>query len=275
MRSHYADVNGLRLHYLEEGSGLPVLFLHGWPTNAQLWRKILPSVGKHRRAIALDLPGFGASDKPIDRRYDFKFYEDTLEGFREHLGVEKLGLAVHDLGGPVGLYWATRHAERVTDLAVLNTLVYPEFSLTLKLFMLALRTPGVRRFLTSPRGIAGAMRIGVQNKRCVNREVAALYQKPYESDDARKALLLSALGASVGGFHQIKNGLAEIKAPVRVVYGRKDRILPDVAETMRRLESSLPQAEFTALADTGHFLQEDAPEEVAELLAEFFSRHAA
>ena len=275
MESRYADVNGMRLHYLEEGEGSPVLLLHGWPTNAQLWRNILPAVGKHRRAIALDLPGFGASDKPVDRRYDFRFYEETLEGFREHLGVEQLGLAVHDLGGPVGLYWATRHPDRLTDLAVLNTLAYPDFSLALKVFMLSLRTPLVRRFLTSARGIKAAMRLGVEDKRCISPDVAAIYQRPYESDEARKALLLSALGASIGGFRRIEQGLAHIKVPVRIVYGRKDRILPDVSETMARLQDSFPQAEATELDDAGHFLQEDAPEEVAELLAEFFSRHAA
>lgn len=274
MESHYATVNGLRLHYLEAGSGPPVLFLHGWPTNAQLWREIIPVVGEHRRAIALDLPGFGASDKPIDRRYDFAFYERTLEGFREHLGVEKIGLAVHDLGGPVGLYWATRHPERVIDLAVLNTLVFPEFSWAVKAFMLALRTPIVRRYLTSAAGLRAAMRLGVHDKRRITPEVAALYQSPYESDQARKALLLSALGASLGGFRRIEKGLSRLDVPIRVVYGRRDRILPDVATTMQRLATILPQAEVTELADAGHFLQEDAPGEVARLLAAFFSKNA-
>ena len=79
IESRFVTVDSLCLHYLECGSGPPVLLLHGWPTSSFLWRNILPAIGATHRAIALDLPGFGQSDKPLDASYSFRFFERILE----------------------------------------------------------------------------------------------------------------------------------------------------------------------------------------------------
>ena len=79
--SHHLNANSLDLHYLEAGKGDPILLLHGFPTSSHLYRNILPELGKTHRAIALDLPGYGLSDKPLDVAYDYDLYADTLTGF--------------------------------------------------------------------------------------------------------------------------------------------------------------------------------------------------
>lgn len=270
--SKFVSVGGRKLHYLEAGSGPPVLLLHGWPTNAQLWRRTLGPLSGKRRAIALDLPGFGKSDKPTDVRYSFRFFDEVLTGFLEAVGVEKTGLAVHDLGGPIGLHWAIKNPARITDLAVLNTLVFPETSWAVKLFVAATFVPGVREYISSPKGVRGAMRFGVQDKSKITPEIAALYSDPYEPRDARKALLKAGHGLAPKGLAETARGLSSLKVPVRLVYGEADRILPDVAKTMTRLKGIWPDAELTKLRDCGHFLQEDAGEEVARLLTGFFGR---
>lgn len=270
--SKHVEVRGMRLHYLEAGSGPPVLLLHGWPTHAQLWRNTLPALAASRRAIALDLPGFGQSAKPVEVRYTFRFFEDTLTGFLEALGIERTGLVVHDLGGPVGLYWAVRHLERLSELAILNTLVFPELSWAVKLFVAATFMPGVRSYLSSPGGVRATMRFGVHDKARMTPEVAGLYAAPYEEKEARRALLLAAQGLSPRKMEEIARGLPHIQVPVRLVYGEEDRILPDVARTMRRIQGLIPHAELTALPRCGHFLQEDAGEEVGRILAGFFGR---
>ena len=99
--SHYTTVHNLRLHYLEAGEGPPVLLLHGFPTSSHLYRNILPELGKTHRAIALDLPGYGLSDKPLDVAYDYDFYADVISSFLAALGIEETNLVVHDLGGPI------------------------------------------------------------------------------------------------------------------------------------------------------------------------------
>ena len=99
LTSHHVQANSLELHYLEAGEGDPILLLHGFPTSSHLYRKILPALGKTHRAIAIDLPGYGRSDKPLDIAYDYELYAKTLNDFLDALGIEKTHLVVHDLGG--------------------------------------------------------------------------------------------------------------------------------------------------------------------------------
>ncbi len=128
LSSHHITANSLNLHYLEAGQGDPILLLHGFPTSSHLYRNILPTLGETHRAIALDLPGYGLSDKPLDANYDYDFYANTLSAFLDALGIEKTHLVVHDLGGPAGLYWAVENPTRVDRIAILNTLVFPEIT---------------------------------------------------------------------------------------------------------------------------------------------------
>ena len=93
---------------------------------------------------------FGASDKPAGVAYDFDLFEGAIDGLLDALGVDRLGLAVHDLGGPIGLHWTVRNPERVTRLALLNTLVYPQFAPSVIEFVTTLSTPGKREQATSP-----------------------------------------------------------------------------------------------------------------------------
>lgn len=266
----FVEVEGLRLHYLEQGSGEPALMLHGWPTSAYLWRNIIGAVGEGNRAIALDLPGFGRSDKPLDASYSFRFFDRVLTAFLEATGVERLGLAVHDLGGPVGLYWASQHPERVSRLALLNTIVFARPSLAVVAFLAAARAPGIRSGLTSPAGIRFAMRLGVHDKSRLSEEAIAAYQEPFASDDARKALRKAGTGLHPNGLKQIERWLPSIEVPVTVLYGERDRILPDVAKTMRKVAEQVPQTELSTLPDCGHFCQEERPDEIGEALARFF-----
>ena len=269
--SNYVDVASLRIHYLEEGQGDPVILLHGFPTSSHLYRNILPVLAKTHRAIAPDLPGYGLSDKPLDQRYNFSFFDRMLESFCDAVGVSNTTLVVHDLGGPVGLHWAVRNPSRIKRLVILNTLVYPQTSWAVKAFLIALRLPLVRDYVVSPKGIVGAMKFGVTHKDRLNRELLTPYTEPFEDASAQQALIKAGSGLSIKGLSEIAAKLPSLGVPVRLIYGEGDRILPDIAKTMGRLKSDLPGAELTSLPNAGHFLQEDAPERVAELIADFIN----
>jgi pimeloyl-ACP methyl ester carboxylesterase len=270
--SQCVNVDELRLHYLTCGTGDPVVLLHGWPTSSFLWRNVMGPMAQHNQVIALDLPGFGKSDKPEAASYSFRFHERVFEGFLDTLGIGATSLVVHDLGGPVGLYWACHHRDRLQRLALLNTIVYPEMSYAVVAFVAACRIPGVRALLASPWGLRRAMRFGVSDPARLSEEAIRGVLEPFENWDARYALLKAGYGLNPKGFRDIARLLPSLDVPVRIIYGERDRILPDVAETMRRVVGDLPQAEVTALPGCGHFLQEERPDEIGRLLADFLQQ---
>ena len=276
IHEHDVDAAGLRLHYREAGptDGKPVLLLHGWPTSSYLWRAVMgPIAARGRRVLALDLPGFGASDKPLDVRYDFPLYERALDGFLDAVGVRgALGLTVHDLGGPVGLHWASRNPDRLERLALLNTIVYlTPPSLAVLAFVEACRVPGLRWLLTSDFGLRTAMAIGVRDPARRSDEMLRAVAAPFATAAARRALWKAGCELAPRGLFEVARWLPSVRVPVRAIYGAEDRILPATPRTMERVARELPQAEVTALPGCGHFLQEDRPDEVARLLADFFA----
>jgi len=265
------EAAGLRLAYREQGEGPPVLLLHGWPTSSYLWRNVMPPIAEANRVIALDLPGFGGSDKPPDVRYDFEFFEGALDGFLAALGVDEVAIAVHDLGGPVGVHWALHRPQRVTKVALLNTLVYPEFSEAVIAFIQACTQPELRDQLTSPQGLEAAMKLGVADESNVTDDVVSAVQEPFQTTEARLALAAAGVGLEPEGFAEIARLLPSLEVPVRAIYGEQDRILPDIAETMARVKRDVPHAEVTSLPGCGHFLQEEEPQEIGQQLARFFA----
>ena len=120
---HYAEVDGLRMHYVDEGQGTPVVCFHGEPSWAYLYRKMLgPLVAAGHRVVAPDLAGFGRSDKPTDRGwYSYDRHLDAVSGALATLDLRDATVVVQDWGGPIGLRWAVQNADRVGALVVMNT----------------------------------------------------------------------------------------------------------------------------------------------------------
>ena len=259
----------MKLHHREAGDGPAVVLLHGWPTSSFLWREVMKPIARDHRVIAPDLPGFGASPKPADAKYTFAFFEDALDELLDDLGVGETAIAGHDIGGPIALHWALWRPERVTKIALLNTLVYPELSDAALQFVRACTTPGLREQLTSDDGLAAAMRLGVADEAAITDEVVAGVTAPFQSDEDRLALANAGVGLELDVVASMQRELPSLRVPVRVLYGAQDRILPDIAETVARLRRDVPHAEVTALPHCGHFLQEEDPEQVGELLAAF------
>jgi haloalkane dehalogenase len=270
LSSQFITVEGVKLHYLTGGTGQPILLLHGFPTSSFLYRNVAPYLVEHGQVIALDLPGFGQSDKPLEASYSFRYFGRILTQFVEALQLEQVGLVVHDLGGPIGLHWACQQPERIAKLALLNTLVYPEFSWAVIAFTLGLKMPLVKQWLASPSGLKAAMRLGMTHPDKLTPEVLEGVQVPFRTPQARQALLKAGAGLHPDGFRDIAKRLPSFQIPVRIIYGERDRVLPDVAATMQRVRRDLPHAQVTALPNCGHFLQEDSPDEVGQLLAAFF-----
>jgi haloalkane dehalogenase len=265
------EVSGMEIAYVDEGEGPPVLLLHGWPTSSFLYRNITPVLAGQHRVVVPDLPGFGDSDKPVDRQYSFELFAEVLDALVEQLDLKDPGLVVHDLGGPIGVHWALHRPGLVSRLALLNTLIYPDFDPTVLEFVTTLMDPARRGELVSDEGLREAMRIGVANPESLTDEVLKGVFSPFRTDEDRQALALAGIGLGPDGFAEIAGLLPGLDIPVLGLYGTEDQILPDVSDTFARIRKDLPQAEIEALPDAGHFLQEDQPAAIAERLSRFFS----
>ena len=269
--SQYVQVDDFNLHYLTAGKGEVILLLHGFPTSAYLWRHIIEVVAEKYQVIALDLPGYGKSDKRLEDSFSFRYYNRTISKFLDQLGIAQVRLGVHDVGGPIGLFWMVQNMDRVNRLILFNTLVYPKFSWAVKLFGLATLIPGLRDWLTSPNGIKKAIQIGVYHKEKITPTMIKEYQSPFVDKHARKVLLKSVQRLSLKGFATIEQKLPQFKGPVQIIYGENDKILPKVGRTMELVKKDLPQAKLVSLPNCGHFLQEDAPEEISRVILTFMA----
>lgn len=269
IKSAFTDVEGVNIHYRTAGTGAPILLLHGWPTSSYLYRDIIARVSQSNQVIAMDLPGFGKSDKRWEDSYSFRYHTRILNGFLKNLGLDKVTLGVHDMGGPIGLYWMIKNSEKVERLILFNTLVYPKFSFMVKLFAFATIAPGIRQALISPWGIKRSMYFGVYNKKKLNPEIIRNYQEPFLDKNDRKLLIKTVQRLSMQAYGEIAQSLPSFEGPVLILYGEKDKILPDVAKTMKRVKQDLPQAIIRSYANAGHFLQEDVSPELSNEILTF------
>jgi haloalkane dehalogenase len=265
------EVDGLTVAYLDEGAGSPLLLLHGWPTSSFLYRHITPVLAESHRVIVPDLPGFGASSKPDDRQYSFALFASVLDALVDRLGLDDLGLVVHDLGGPIGVHWALHRPERVSRLAILNTLLYPEFDPSVIEFVTTLMDESKREELVSDDGLREVLRVGVSDPDSLSAEALDGIAAPFETADDRRALAAAGVGLQPEGFADIARLLPSLAIPVLGLYGTDDRILPDVADTFARVRRDVAHAEIEGLPGAGHFLQEEVPGVVAARLARFFA----
>lgn len=192
-------VDGHAIGYREQGSGPAVLLIHDWPTSSFLWRNVMPAMTERNRVVAIDVPGFGLSDKPLDVRYGFDFHEDAIERLLEVLGIGQVALAGHDLGGPIGVHWALRNPDPAPGSRSRTRLRYPEFSETVREFVTACATPELRAWLTSPAGLEQVMRRGLADQSILTDEVLSAVLEPFDRE-ARRALAEAASVSSSRAF---------------------------------------------------------------------------
>jgi haloalkane dehalogenase len=266
---NWLDADGLRMHYVDEGSGKPVLLLHGEPTWSFLWRHVIPQVvANGRRAVAPDLIGFGRSDKPADPGwYTYDRHVELVTRLVVELDLRDIALVVHDWGGLIGLRFAVENADRVARLVILDTGVWSG------------RAPSETwlRFREAVRSVGGELDIArlVESgtQRGLTDEIRAAYNAPFPTPESKAGALAFPELVPVGPGHPtaaalepVREGLARWDKPAHVIWGGEDAVLPTaIAERFITLIPGATGPEVIPAA--GHFLQEDAPAEVAAAIA--------
>jgi len=276
-----ASPSGHQMHYVDEGpSDAPVvLMLHGNPTWSFYWRRLISALSPTHRVIAPDHIGCGKSDKPGDDTYSYRLAQrvEDIEALVEQLGLQDITLAVHDWGGMIGMGWAHRHPDLVARLVVLNTAAFPMPStkrLPASLWLARDTRAGallVRGFNAFARG---ATRLAVTRVR-LPKEVRDGLCAPYDSWDHRRAVLRFVqdipLGESDPSFSLVREVGEHLHQfndrPVLICWGDRDFVFDD--HFLRVWKSALPDAEVHQFPDCGHYVLEDAPAEIEQLVRRF------
>ena len=283
--SRTADVNGWTMHYVDEGRGEPVLMVHGNPTWSFYFRKLIGGLSGDYRAIAPDHIGCGLSARPAASEYGFRLQNrvDDLEALCSRLGIDRnLTLVLHDWGGAIGMALAIRHPERIARLVLLNTAAFlkpankplpPALKLVRNVPFLA--APAVLGLNLFARGAAWTA-----SAKGLRPDVRAGLLAPYNNWRNRLATLrfvqdipLSPEDPSYALLEQVDRGLRLFKAkPVLICWGERDFVFDRdyLADWCRRF----PQAEVHRFPKAGHYVLEDVPDRILELLTAFLKRHS-
>jgi len=266
----YLDQDGMRIHYLDEGAGDPVLCLHGEPTWSFLYRKMVPGLASAARVVAPDYFGFGRSDKPTDVGwYTFDRHCASVVRLVEELDLRRLTLVVQDWGGPIGLRLAVEQPERVARLVILNTGVGGG------------RPPSETwlRFRGVVRAAGGEFQPGrlirTSAVRGLTDDATAAYDAPFPTPESKAGTLAFPELVPTEPEHPntapllaIREALRSWEKPTLVLFGDSDPIFrPEVADSISRLIPGALPPEI--VPNAGHFVQEDAGEEVAARIVEF------
>jgi pimeloyl-ACP methyl ester carboxylesterase len=270
---HEVSVNGVRIRYVEKGEGAPLVLVHGIPTSSFLWRDMIDELSAHGRVIAPDLPGFGLSDPPPNGDYSISGYANLLRSFLESLSITEATLVCHDFGGPVTVTYALRNPDKYERLVILNTFLdtdLPDWGLSPK--MLSIRPIGELLMKLGGKSIMRAgLEAGVVDKSRVSDEVLHRYYMADGSPDKVNATYLGTLRAdSTTDLQLIEDNLHTIDKPTLIIWAEDDAYLP--LELGERIHERIAGSSFTKLPECGHFLQEDEPEKVTNLIVEFLQR---
>ncbi|MEU4897511.1 alpha/beta fold hydrolase [Streptomyces sp. NPDC044780] len=270
---HRTTIDGVRLHWVRAGSGTPVVLLHGWPQTWYAWRKVIPELARHHEVFAVDLPGLGESD-PSPRGAGVRIAADLLDAWRAELGLGRVHVVGHDLGGPIGYGWAAAHPAQVRSFTLLAVPLHG-FGLSELIARAGLWHFG---FFSAP-GLAeelaeGRERILLEHFYGHAMESGAI--GPADVDTYLRSY--ARPGRLAGGFAYYRNVPADTAAIADLA--RTPLPMPALAVGCGRaggpapldsLRQAAPHTHGAVIEDSGHFLPEERPGPLLKLLRPFLA----
>jgi haloalkane dehalogenase len=282
---HYANVNGWRMHYIDEGQGHPLVLLHGNPTWGFLYRDVIaPLVSSGRRVIVPDMIGFGLSEKPTrEAAHSLDGHTANLTALIRQLDLQRITLVCHDWGGPTGLSFAMSNPARVRALTIMSTWAWPlppaEFHTRIFPWRM-MHAPLVGPYLLgNHRALAGrGIYLSVVNREQFARAAQAAYEAVLPDPATRlltwvwpRWIPLDEGARAFERFRWLEHELSSSKLPALIIWGREDAVF-DAVTFASRFKLLLPHAEGPHLVTGRHFLQEDSAPEIARLIGSFLDR---
>ncbi len=280
-QSKYVSIHDSKMHYIDEGSGDPILFLHGNPTSSYLWRNIIPYLTDSGRCIALDHIGMGKSDKP-DIDYGFHDTYEYLNSFIAKLGLKNVTLVLHDWGSIMGFHYANIHRENIKAIAFMESSIQaPNFAgmpASARMSIKLVRNPLLGSLMVKHANIFIKKMLPDMIQRELTEEEKRYYAAPYPNAKSRKPLLVWPQDVPINGKPEtvdkiIKNyheWLKQTEIPKLCLY-----VTPGVAlqkEDVEIVKKEFKNTKLVYLGEGMHFIQEDYPHQIGQNLAEWYEK---
>jgi len=271
--SRYLDIDGARVHYLDESSGPTLLLLHGNPTWSFLYRELVQGLRDRFRCVALDYPGFGLSRAARGYGHTPAEHANVLERLILRLDLTGVTMMVQDWGGPIGFAVATRRPERFDGFVIGNTWAWPQSDLGTQVFARLIGGP-IGGFLILRRNffVEKILPRGV-NRKTLPEAVMEAYRGPFPTPESRRPLHVfpHEILASRPFLSDIERGLPRLRdRPALIVWPTRDFAFR--APARERWERIFPNHRTVMLDCAGHYIQEDAPEEIVRAIRDWSAR---
>jgi pimeloyl-ACP methyl ester carboxylesterase len=264
--SRFIQVDGHTIHFKQQGQGDPIILVHGFAGSTYTWRHLIPLLESGHTVYALDLLGFGLSDKPADAAYDLASQADLVLGFMDALHLSTATLVGHSMGGVVAGYAAVKAPSKVRDLL----LVAPGFYFQGAPGFLKYNLPPLGRLLArafyTRYGRAQALNIVFYNKAMVTDELVDRYLAPGKTPGAIEAMACMLRTVAPRTYEGIS---IKIKCPTLIVWGREDAAVP--VSDGARLRQEISGSQLIIFDQCGHMVQEEKPAELASIINGFFA----
>lgn len=280
-QSHWLDLGAYRLHYFAEGSGSPLLMVHGNPTWSFLWRHLARDLRHDYRPIAMDHVGCGLSDKPRNLTYSLPVHVANLVQLIDHLDLSNVTLLAHDWGGPIGLRALLARRERFSRIILFNTGAFPPPYIPWRIR--ACRTPLLGKIAVQGFNLfaRAAQSMAVHEAHSISPTARNGLLSPYNSWQNRQAIFEFVRDIPQSENHPTWKYLEELESslpeladlPIKLIWGMRDWCFQPVC--LDRLVEHWPNAEVERIEDAGHWVTEEAQSEVLRSVSDFLQNSAA
>lgn len=280
---HFANLDGLRYHYWDEGQGAPVVMLHGNPTWCFYYRHLVAALRPTHRCLVPDHIGCGLSEKPDESRYPYTLRRrvEDVERWLDKLAIkEPITLIVHDWGGMIGMTYATRHPERIKRLVVLNTAAFhlPKTKRFPWILWLAGKSPFGELLVRGLNAFCLGAAFTCTTRRPLTSDLRRAYLAPYDSWAHRLAVHRFVQDIPLVPSDQAYPVVSETESrlpllrdkPMLLCWGMRDFIFD--AHFLAQWRQRFPKADVHTFPAAGHYLLEDAGAEVTQLVQEFLGK---
>ena len=254
---------------MEQGTGSPVILLHGIPTNSLMWRDVIPQLATTHRVIVPDLLNYGRSAKPKSADVSINAQSHMIVKLMDALGVRRADVVGHDIGGGIAQLIAVNYPEKIHKLVLIDSICFdswpiPEFE--------PLQKPGAESemsledFLSMMRDF---MPKGVYDESVMTEELIELYLKPWSTEDGKQAFFRNLRRLNKEYTQAIADELSNLPHQTLIMWGDKDPF--QKPEYAPKLAEAIPNAELVWIKDVGHWLINEKPTEISDHLNEFLS----